>query len=246
MSEQNNGGRNIKDVVQAIAGVGKDVVALLRDSVLFILALLLLAFPTTFNQTLSSAGFEEGSFVGLKWKPKLIESDDKLKEAQTALADLQAQNARLTTALAEAQQKLNDPALKTKFAEIQEANKEVSASAVKVQNSVQQTIQNNAALIQRVQPAADDQWVVVLGSDTTLDAAKYETQTAAPKLGISGATIQLRQKLYQSVVIANNRAEAEQVLAKAKSRRADAFIVRLSSWCPNSKDRDGFAECTGP
>src|SRR5229473_515359 len=58
------------------AGVAlaKDLFAFLRDSSLFAVALLLLVFPATFNAVLTSAGFEEGSFAGLKWKRQFYDT----------------------------------------------------------------------------------------------------------------------------------------------------------------------------
>ena len=44
--------------------------------------------------------------------------------------------------------------------------------------------------------------------------------------------------------IVNTRDEAVIVLARAKHRREDAYIVPMSSWCPNADNKNGFLECT--
>ena len=75
-----------------VVSTGKDVVALLRDSVLFLFAMLLLVFPSKVGSLLSEAGFEEGSFAGFKWKPKLENADASLKEARATITDLRQQN----------------------------------------------------------------------------------------------------------------------------------------------------------
>jgi hypothetical protein len=65
-SEVENGAKDErKKSASKLVALGKDLVALLRDLVLFVLALLLLFFPATLNNVLTNAGFEEGSFVGL-------------------------------------------------------------------------------------------------------------------------------------------------------------------------------------
>lgn len=51
---------------------------------------------------LSDAGFEEGNLVGFKWKPKLLNSDAALKEAQALIVDLREQNNNMSKALADA------------------------------------------------------------------------------------------------------------------------------------------------
>lgn len=228
--------------------LGKDFVALLRDLALFILALLLLFFPTTFNNLLTNAGFEEGSFVGFKWKPRLLTSDATLKEAQTVIADLREQNGKLSKVLADVQSKVNDPALKEQIARLEEVNKQLNVTTSKVENSVASTIASNEPLVERVQNevAPESRWGVVFSGDATLEAAKYEVGTIAARLGIPNARIYFRQGAYRGVSVLDSRAEAQQVLPKAKQRRADAYIVNMSAWCPNSTEKDGYWECASP
>ncbi|HVG21192.1 MAG TPA: hypothetical protein VNI02_19245 [Blastocatellia bacterium] len=248
-SNVNNGAEEKgKKSASKFVALGKDLVALLRDLVLFILALLLLFFPAKFNSVLSNAGFEEGSFVGFKWKPKLLDSDAALKEAQVLITDLREQNENMSKALADAQSKLNDPALKDKLAKLEEANKQLNIASSKVENSVASTIASNAPLVERVQNEVDTntKWGVVFSGDATLDAARYEVETVAPKLGIPNVSIYFRKGSYRSVSVVDSRLEAQQVLPKAKQRRADAYIVNMSNWCPNINEKNGYRECTSP
>src|SRR5262245_29289116 len=88
--------------VSTFTSVGKDFVSLLRDASLFLLAALLIGFPTTFNSILVRAGFEEGSIVGFKLRSKLVESDVALQEARKTIGDLQKRNNEMAKTLAEA------------------------------------------------------------------------------------------------------------------------------------------------
>lgn len=245
---ENAAGETVGNVTSKFVVLGKDLVALLRDLALFVLALLLLFFPTTFNSVLSSAGFEEGSFVGFKWKPKLLSSDAALKEAQAMITDLREQNDKMSKALAETQGKLNDPVLADQFAKLEETNKQLNVASTKVENSVASTIASNAPLVERVQNAVDTniKWGVVFSGDSKLDAAKYEVETVAPKLGIPNASIYFRQGSYRGVSVVGSKQEAEQVLPKAKQRRSDAYIVSMFNWCPNSNEKSGYRECESP
>ena len=231
--------------IEMVTTTGKDVVAFLRDAILFIFAFLLLLFPVQFNSILTAAGFEEGSFAGLKWKNKVEKSTEELAEAQDIIARQSEQNQRLVATLTDVQQRVNDPALTSKVEDIKEAGKALSMDAVKVQSSVQQTIQSNSELLNKAVRSYDEKYVVVFGADAKLEDAKYEAETVAPKLGIPNATIQLKQGSYRTVVVAGSKGEADSLLAKVKSRRSDAYIVRLSTWCPNSTPRDGYSECIG-
>ncbi|UWQ51020.1 hypothetical protein K3720_06305 [Leisingera caerulea] len=85
--------------MQKTVSVLKDLVVLLRDMSVIALFAVFLLFPQTLNGILVSAGFEEGSFAGFKWKSKLVEYDAAVAELQTALAEAQKVNARLTQAL---------------------------------------------------------------------------------------------------------------------------------------------------
>ncbi|OBY27991.1 hypothetical protein [Leisingera sp. JC1] len=85
--------------MQKTVSVLKDLVVLLRDMAVIALFAVFLLFPQKLNGILVSAGFEEGSFAGFKWKSKLVEYDATVAELQTALAEAQKVNARLTQAL---------------------------------------------------------------------------------------------------------------------------------------------------
>lgn len=176
------------------------------------------------------------------------ESLAALKEAQALITDLREQNDKMSKALADAQSTFNDPALKERFAKLEETNKQLNVTSSKVENSVASSIASNASLVEKVQDAVDTNtmWVVVFSGDPTLDAAKYEVDTVAPKLGIPNASIYFRQGSYRGVSVVGSKSEAEQILPKAKQRRADAYIVNMSNWCPNSNEKSGYRECVSP
>lgn len=144
-----------KSLLAKTISLGKDLVALLRDGALFLLALLLIAFPTQFNTILVNAGFEEGSIVGFKWKSKLIESDSALKEAQGTIADLQAKNDELVAALADANSKLTDPALGQRINRLEDENRRLKDSAQQVQSTVAQAIESNVPLVEKALSTQD-------------------------------------------------------------------------------------------
>ena len=232
-----------------LTALAKDLVSVLRDSALFILALLLLVFPTSFNSLLTKAGFEEGSLVGFKWKANLLDSDTALKEARATITDLKTQLDKTSQALAEAQTKLNDPTLNEKLAKLQEENKQVTNSSARVEASVSNTIAANAPLVEKAQTAVSNSgsWGVIFSGDTKIDDARYEAKTVAPKYGIPNPVIFLdKNGSYRCVSVVQSRSEAEQILPKARQRRADAYIVNMANWCPTSTDKGEYRECAVP
>ncbi|MEO6455480.1 MAG: hypothetical protein ABIN97_15480 [Ginsengibacter sp.] len=231
-----------------IITLGKDLVALLRDTFLFILVMMLLFLPEKLNKTLVRAGFKEGSIAGFKWEAGIAQYDVNLKESQAAINDLKAQLDSTSRVLAEAQSKITDPALKQKLEKVEEENKVVKASSAKIQASARTTISNNMALVEKAQVAisTDDKWGVVFSGDTNLKLAQYEIGLAKRKYNIPDAVIYFRQGSYRSVAIADSREEARELLISAKRRRSDAYIVPLSSWCQTANDKGDYIECTTP
>lgn len=79
----------------AVVATGKDTVSLLRDSAIFLLALLLVAVPQILNERLTRAGFVETTVAWFKWQTSLVRSHGSLKDAQQALTSITAQNESL-------------------------------------------------------------------------------------------------------------------------------------------------------
>ena len=215
---------------------------------LLFMAVLLIGWPQTINSILVEAGFEEGSFAGMNWKAKLTQSDDTLLKAQATIADLREQNEKLNSALSEVKSQIASPEIKANIAKLEQLNMHLAASSARVQAAVETTASANAPLVQKVQTSTGTvvTWGVVYGGDRTLDAAKYEVQTIASKLGLTNAAIYYRQDSYRSVATTIDRLHAEQLLKKAKKRRKDSYIVNMSTWCPSTTEKDGYFECSSP
>src|SRR5215813_2864088 len=131
----------------------KDIFALLRDSSLFAVALLLLVFPATFNAILTNAGFEEGSLAGLKWKRQFFDTDTALRTAQATITSLQTKNAELLKALAEAEARAGDSKQREELARLQLDSKKTAEAAKQVQASVTATLATNDPLIEKARLA---------------------------------------------------------------------------------------------
>lgn len=243
-SQTSYGTQSEKSRIAVTIATAKDLFGLLRDFAIGALVTLLLIFPTAVNNRLTEAGFEEGSFAGLKWRAKFVESDAGLKEARVNINDLRAQLNLTTDKLKDAAARINDPKFKVDVTSLDTKSKSLSAAAAKVESSVSNIISSNASLVEKAQSSSDGKWGVIWSGDTTLDLAKYEIDTIAPRLGIPNANIFLDMNgSYRSVSVVDSNEEARQVLAKAKQRRSDAYIVRISSWCPNSVQKEGFRAC---
>ncbi len=231
----------------AFIATWKDLVAVSRDTLILVLALLLVLFPNTFNSLLVNAGFDEGSIVGFKWKAKLVESDQALKDAQANSNDLATQNDKLLKTLSDIKASVSDLDIKRRVTDLEEMNQKLKVASTKVEASVQTTIASMAPLVEKAQLAQATggavQWGVVYGGDADVDSAKQEIGPVAKKFEIGNAAIYFRQNSYRSVAVTSDRTEAEQLLFKAKTHRRDAYIVNMAKWCPSPIQREDYLEC---
>jgi hypothetical protein len=248
MSEPNSN----RSSLSGFAATGKDLVAMLRDAVLLLVAVLLvvllLARPESINSILKRAGFHKANIAGLEWEANLTQVDGTLLETQATISDLKDQNAKLIKALNELKPATGDPEAQANIASLEQRNTQLVADAAQVQTSVASSISANAALLQGIQAAtgAVVNWGVVYGGDRDIEAAKYETGPVAKKYGLTNTAIYHRQGSYRSVATTSDRVQATELLQKAKGRRNDAYLVNMSSWCPNPIPRDGYSECVAP
>ena len=246
MTELSRPSPDTRTQISSAISMAKDFFALFRDIGFAALAVLLILFPVTFNDRLTKAGFEEGSFAGLKWKVKLVESDAGLKEARIQLNDLVTQLTTANNLLKRASLEIRDPKLGTDISNFTSTTQSVNTAAEKVEANVSTIISTNAPLVERVQASGNGQWGVIYGGDTSLEMAKYEVESIARKYGIPNASIfQDRNGSYRSVSLVDSPADANQVLQKAKQRRRDAYVVRMATWCPNQIQKDGYQTCVG-
>jgi hypothetical protein len=129
--------------------IAKDAFALLRDCALFAAAILLLVFPATFNSILTNAGFEEGSFAGLKWKRQFYDTDTALRTAQDTITSLQAQNAELLKAITESKSGTLDAKQRDELEKLASASRATTEAAKQVQASVGATLATNEPLVDK-------------------------------------------------------------------------------------------------
>jgi hypothetical protein len=142
-----------KTGVANVISIGKDTISFFRDAILFLLAVLLIAFPQKFNSMLVEAGFNEGNIGGFKWQASLVKSNQALEEAQSKISELQKISNEQMKILVEAKKNTNDQILIQRIAKVEKENISGQESTGLVQRTVAQTIKTNVPLVEKVQPA---------------------------------------------------------------------------------------------
>ena len=128
--------------------VGKDLVTLLRDGALLLAFALLFFFPIQFNSILTDAGFEEGSFAGLKWRRDLKDTTDQLTEANAQIESLQTKNEELASALQRAQSQLRDNRLRSEATRLLDQQRAIQETTEQTKAKLTSTIEANQLKLQ--------------------------------------------------------------------------------------------------
>jgi hypothetical protein len=227
-------------LIEQIVGIGKDIVALLRDGALLALLLVLLLMPQRFNEVLGKAGVKEVNIAGVKW----MATNDTLRDAEKTISDLKKLIKEMTPELEKVVAQTSDEVLKKSLVTLITESRPVQVASAEVEAAVKKTISINAPLVEKAQADVNttSDWGVVFGSDVSFDAARNEIKKAADK-GIASADIYFRNGYYASIAVAESRATAQEYLSIVKSFRPDAYIASITTWCRNPEQRNGFVEC---
>jgi hypothetical protein len=130
----------------------RDLIVLLRDLLLLILAFFLIFRPAAVNSLLVNAGFKEGSIAGFTWEANLKGSDEALKQARATISNLQTKNDELVRTLSELKAKSADSGLKDRIGSLEQTTARLKIESQSVQSSVAQRIRTNAYLLEKVPP----------------------------------------------------------------------------------------------
>lgn len=186
---------------ETFATVLKDVVSALRDSVLFLLFILLLFAPATIKERLVAAGFTKGSIGGLEWEAQAKSVADQTKSVGQSVEQANVNYTKLIERLDEVEKKITDPLIKSEVksignvAETSRVALDVAGQTIKRSLAVQQQA------IAQIAPSAvaDSGWVFlgkVTENKTSWVAGSPQTVNAAPLPVSSGTTLTVRDDIY--------------------------------------------------
>lgn len=190
-----------KSWLETFGTVLKDVVSALRDSVLFLLFILLLFAPATIKERLVAAGFTKGSIGGLEWEAQARSVADQTKSVGQSVEQANENYTKLIERLGEVEKKITDPAIKSEVkslgnvAETSRIELDVAGQTIKRSLAVQQQ-----AIAQIAPSAVADSGWIFLGKVTENKASwvtgSPQTVNAALLPVSSGTTLTVRDDVY--------------------------------------------------
>ena len=218
----------------------RDGSTLVRDILIALLVLVCVARPEILRSWLTALGVSKATLFGVELTPgkekQLAEEIDGLKQQRdAAVFERNSMAKKAEDALRDLQRLRGaDPAVSQAISSIQQA----SAQAGSTSGSGRSSWVENA----RQSIDSGGRWAVVYGGDTKLEDARGEIVWGA-RNKLPGTAIVLRQRIFRSVALAESPEAAEDLLAVARRRRSDAYVVNMQTWCPRSEQREGYREC---
>ncbi len=237
--------------IRSRIAIGKDLLALLRDFVLVAIFLLLLAMPAFVGERLSSAGFEEGSFMGFSWKSRAqnygaeaIKLKQALESANQRVLAQAAQLRRNEAELASLRAGASSPEQKRRIDDLVARNRALAERSVAASVKVAEQLRTSQPIVSEARETvgAKPEWAVVMGADRTLEEAQVESRRAILR-GMSGVGLYQRQGSFRTVALAPSRHAAEAMLPQARVRSRDAYVVAFDKWCPRREVRENYTIC---
>ena len=224
-------------------GTAREATALARDILIALLVLVVVVKPAILKSWLGALGVSKATIFGLELTPgserELAATIDGLKQQRdAAIFERNSLARKAEEALREVERLKGgaDPALARELDSIRAS---VSVPAASASGSSGSSWVESAR--QEIE-SKGGRWAVVYGGDVSLQDAQGETGWAA-RHGLNGATIFNRQGSFRTVVLAESPEAAEGLLAVARKRRADAYVVNMETWCPQAEERQGYRQC---
>lgn len=132
----------------------KNLVAALRDTLLFILFLLLLFSPSTVNDRLIAAGFTKGNIAGMEWEGQLKKSAEQTKTVGEAVSKADDNYQVLIERLAELEKLAKDPALKKSLTSLGADAKESKGELVIADQAVKRSLSTQQEIAAQIAPSS--------------------------------------------------------------------------------------------
>jgi hypothetical protein len=214
--------------------------ALARDILIALLVVVIIVRPAVLKSWLTALGVSKATIFGLELTPgkekELAQELDRLKQQRdAAIFELNSVKTTASEALREVER------LKGGDAAVSRAITSIEASAPSGAGGFGST----STWVENARQAIDaggGRWAVVYGGDDSLAGARDEMGWAS-RNQLKGTAIFNRQGSFRSVILADSAEGADALLATARKRRPDAYVVNMETWCPKAEQKDGYQQC---
>ena len=150
-----------KSKMETFGAIFRDVVSALRDSVIFLLFILLLFLPTTIKERLVEAGFTKGKIAGFEWEGEIKEAAKTTKAAGQTVVEAAANYDNLIDRLAALEKKVANPALKADIESLGAAAATSRSELAKADREIKRSLAVQQQIVTQIAPSAvaDSGWI---------------------------------------------------------------------------------------
>ncbi|MFL5494591.1 MAG: hypothetical protein ACJ8DC_09445 [Gemmatimonadales bacterium] len=150
-----------KSRLEAFGAILKDVVSALRDSVLFLLFLLLLLTPGTIKARLADAGFTKGTIGGFEWEAQIQSAANQTKSVGQSVGQATDTYDKLIERLNELEKQVTDPAVRATVRNIGEAAQVSRTELTTADRALKRSLATQQQLVAEISPSAvaDSGWI---------------------------------------------------------------------------------------
>ncbi|WON73523.1 hypothetical protein [Nitrosospira sp. Is2] len=213
-----------KGSLETSVSIGKDIVSTLRDSVLFILFLLLLFSPDMMREQLSKAGFTEGSFGGLMWRAQAETVAEQTKDIGQTVEKATENYDDLIEHLHELEKNVTDPGLKLQVKNMGEIAEASRAELTKADQTLKSSLATQQQFVAKIAPSAvvNSGWMFlgrVTENKTAWAPGSPQTVDPVPAPIEQGAKLKIRTDAYLRADGPSNSRASAPITGVAKEKQ---------------------------
>ena len=230
-----------KSKFQQNLSTARSVLALVRESSIIIVILVILFWPDMLQNVLKKAGFRELDLGFLKWQKEIEAAQQEVQDANQILAQVQKEIGETKESIEVIKNTPDlNPVTKENITNLSsKLEKSYNATTV-ARGNLQQNIAAQDKFIneyQKVIPLENGPWAILVGADKDEEAARYELNQFR-RQRFRDVRIYIKSGWYRTVIVFEERSEAETQLKRIKERAESAYIINLSTWCPTSVEKE--------
>ena len=118
----------------------------------------------------------------------------------------------------------------------------VLAVSARALNDLTQVTARSDTIISPISAPKSPEFGIIFGSFPSLDKANDEIKSTS-QTGLAGSKVYKKLGRFRVLVTASSRDEADEKLDIARQQQDGAYLVNMSTWCPNPTENQGAIEC---
>ena len=223
-----------KSAVAQFSAMMKDLVAILRDTVIFLIFMLLLFAPGIINERLTAAGFTKGNIAGFEWQAQIKSAAETTKTAGQTIEQATENYDQLIERINELEKQVNDPGVQRELNAINSVAKDSRSELASADQAIKRSLVVQQQLTTQFAPQLLEEtgWIYVgkISEDKSSWLPGSPTTITKTELPIeAGQVVTVRDDVYLRADGASNARASAPVQSVVKvGQRVEVLEVEFS------------------